>query len=1420
MSKPVCGVAGLILLVILSHAHLFAQQATKEAICRRSAYAMQVDGDLTDWRDVDAREAMVIGEAAHVQKPQRYKGPLDASALVYTKWDDKNFYLAAVVSDDLMRNTQVETTLQEGDGLLVCLAPSPPTDSPPARYPYGFIVTPGDGEAVKPQFMVITDANRNPLIPPGPWLTEVRKAVQRTSGGYILELSIPLSVMPQLKPAAGRVIGCEVCLYESDTRVGPTKRTTIVAWCSVKDRMNPAEGGKLVFAEANKQKPAQSPGSLRASDLIQNPYKPPADERVVRKPHEPFAAAGLPIGLYFARNDREAILRKLKNDTARRLFDRLTATCESYQTTWQPERYSFKDLLPSDAELASKVILRLAFLYALTEEDEHADLAGRTMRRVCEQASDWSSRLDSPERLRVAAQLLRGLAIGSDWIHNFLTPDERALVEKTLAEASTRLMTGASAAKLSPSDRAVALASVALPSAMKRQRDGRDREWLLAAELAAVEYAKSGWDAAPDAALFAIVSLADPLKKTLGHDLFSSVDLRAVIAKRADMLKMKVPSGWAIDLVSARYASQVHACVLARAAALRQDGHAAWLYKSIFSDLPASSRDAEDVFTFLWLDESVKASPPAWFKEQSQAELAAKLDGVVKDACVADAAAREKARTNQRSTVKAQRALPVPFSAEWLKTVDEKVLADFQVTVKPELLKRHPRLFFTEADRPVLYARIASCQAKMWPSFVEVGERNLRTQYRTMASFREQGSLGAGTGDTLALFAFVASLTHDDAHGETLKRLVQGYCAEEIWDPPRPDLVHAHVLTGLALSYDVGQRWLMPEERQMVRDKLITEARRMYGATCRKGRERTQGNANNHSWIQKCGLAIAAMAVYEHTPDAKLWLDRVRWEYQKILELHGSDGASCEGASYWAYGLQWMLKFTELLWRASGENMYEHPWLRQTGYYSLYCMAPNRAAQVNFGDNGEPLGRASQIPYRLASEFRDEHIQWLGDHLEWSEKLRGRPGANMWAFLWHDPTVAPKPPDTLPPYRYFNDLEMVIVKSSWKEDARMLAFRCGPPMGHSVFAHGAGGYGHAQQDQNHFICFAGGSRFIVSDPGYSRWKMTAEHNLVLVDGLGQIGEEQHWFHTELKPDELAEMQEVFLSPGYCYMRGEAHRAYRKETGLQEFTRQVLFLDGEYLVVFDELAADAPRKFEWLLHSWNAIEGPTGNVFTSSQDDARLATALLLPEPFEHTMKPMLVKSAVKWGADGKPIYVQDPVQHGHYLSVWPREKSPTARFLAVLWPYAKDAEPPRVGKLVRKDFVAATVDAGKQRDTVIFNLTDSHFAEDGLATDGRCAMIRTDSASQPSAYVLHRGTTLASGNRELVKASAPIILHLDTAKGEGALEAKSAVDLELHVPRAVKALTANGAALAFRHDAESKLLKFSAKQGKITMKLE
>ncbi len=60
-------------------------------------------------------------------------------------------------------------------------------------------------------------------------------------------------------------------------------------------------------------------------------------------------------------------------------------------------------------------------------------------------------------------------------------------------------------------------------------------------------------------------------------------------------------------------------------------------------------------------------------------------------------------------------------------------------------------------------------------------------------------------------------------------------------------------------------------------------------------------------------MAAAALALFDEPgceETARLWLERVSRELGKTRSLLGDDGASMEGFAYWAYGMEYLLKWT------------------------------------------------------------------------------------------------------------------------------------------------------------------------------------------------------------------------------------------------------------------------------------------------------------------------------------------------------------------------------------------------------------------------------------------------------------------------------------------------------------------------------
>jgi len=155
------------------------------------------------------------------------------------------------------------------------------------------------------------------------------------------------------------------------------------------------------------------------------------------------------------------------------------------------------------------------------------------------------------------------------------------------------------------------------------------------------------------------------------------------------------------------------------------------------------------------------------------------------------------------------------------------------------------------------------------------------------------------------------------------------------------------------------------------------------------------------------------------------------------------------------------------------------------------------------------------------------------------------------------------------------------MRSGWDGNETVMIFRCGTPSGPVALQNfdTMQGDGHVHPDVGALSLFAAGELMLINSD-YS-YKLTRHENTVLVNGVGQRGDDRQWLDTtdfyqnKLAPAILrAESHDTF-----DYVVGDAAAAYRPESGLTRFRRHILFLKPDCLVILDDLAADRPSTFE-------------------------------------------------------------------------------------------------------------------------------------------------------------------------------------------------------------------------------------------------
>ena len=161
--------------------------------------------------------------------------------------------------------------------------------------------------------------------------------------------------------------------------------------------------------------------------------------------------------------------------------------------------------------------------------------------------------------------------------------------------------------------------------------------------------------------------------------------------------------------------------------------------------------------------------------------------------------------------------------------------------------------------------------------------------------------------------------------------------------------------------------------------------------------------------------------------------------------------------------------------------------------------------------------------------------------------------------------VIPPPPPGPQASKLFSSAGHAILRTG-EEKGLAAAFTFGP----------YGGF-HGHLDKLSFVLFGYGRELGV-DPGraksqayrlpiHTRWyKATLGHNAVLVDGQSQ------------KPA-TGKLESFVANGSYAAVVARCDDAY---PGVHH--RRLLCLAPDYLLVFDDLAAEAPRRFDWVYHN--------------------------------------------------------------------------------------------------------------------------------------------------------------------------------------------------------------------------------------------
>ena len=673
--------------------------------------------------------------------------------------------------------------------------------------------------------------------------------------------------------------------------------------------------------------------------------------------------------------------------------------------------------------------------------------------------------------------------------------------------------------------------------------------------------------------------------------------------------------------------------------------------------------------------------------------------------------------------------------------------------------EQHPSLLFTADDIPELKERIQrEPYATWWQTVLSRAES-------TPDSFSDERSK-ARFAKSLA-FAYL--MTDDVAHAERAVELL-----EEMQFPPRAgDLGEPHnegeVVAIYAVAYDMIHDFVAADAQSLeeIRTILAEEAQRLYDGIVilvipipfladivirlhETPDPRDLGVLHLDNWHIRAygGLGLAALALSDHaglgnTPQE--WSDRAFDLVTRSLwhQIDETDGGYAEGPFYSRYAADVYLPYMFALKDLTGTDLLTDARVRKMHDWSLNLRLPNgRRPNIEDGHVDDFYG------HYLSAVYEDGGVnRW-----DWENNGRGlyvREFSEADAIAIYDDSIVAREPDRGPTI-FMPEAGDAVFRSDWSADATYMLLRG---------EHGrarAQGLGHEHADETSFIIYAGGE-MLALDSGYinfanhNRVNRGENHNVILVDGEGPP-------NTIIDGESIDGGNDAFIEQFFTSTFSDYAEVSASYAGV-DVRRRVLFADGSYFVLADELRDDQAHIYKFLLHGHGG--GNSGGTY------ARVGSLARWTQTDAELLAYMPTEAALTFSEE-EAVHSFDFLEEPTHTVLQAEQSGDNAEFLTVLYPRSLDGVEPSFADVTTEggQAVRVTIDAG-QDVAWVRNAAAAEVGFDSPAgdtrSDGVFGLARFD-GQDVSAFSVQDGTFLRAGGSTPFLATEAVDISIEAAQ--------------------------------------------------------
>jgi hypothetical protein len=583
----------------------------------------------------------------------------------------------------------------------------------------------------------------------------------------------------------------------------------------------------------------------------------------------------------------------------------------------------------------------------------------------------------------------------------------------------------------------------------------------------------------------------------------------------------------------------------------------------------------------------------------------------------------------------------------------------------------YPRLYFTKGKLKELRQKISddTIVRQAWEDMLKradmlVKEKLVSREYAESGS-GQHGNYGrpssqiSAMGTTLGL---AYQMTGKSEYAKKLREALLHYGKLNRWagdakrDPPwNSELNTARFCFGYAVGYDSIHDYLSESDRKTIIQTMVERGILPTLNDWILPKKRIHAlDSMGHNWWSVCVsmAGVAALSILGEEPRVEQWVEQVRDAFPEWFTYKGNilqnktrnfdrKGAFYESIGYANYALS-----EYLLFRLAYSNVHPDqslpkiPILEKTGDFFVHTSYPTSDSllSMNFGDSSLSASGSGTLRLLLANGFDSPAYHWYITRTD--SGLRDPIGLVYYQLQKRTVSLA-----NLPTSYIYPDIGWVMMRSSWEDDATMLAVKSG-------FT-----WNHAHPDAGSFVLFHGGKPLIIDSGNcsYSRREYTSyyrhskAHNVVLIDGSAQNPEDcGNGDRGVVHPGQVRHLMDL-AGIKYVLADSTGPTSWKFSRNYRHF----LWID-DVILIFDDIRTHETGQLEWLLHFEGQAQERGSDIHLSNGTQAGAVVRPLFPKDMTVIRK--------------KGLKDHKPDTEVEYIALTPKEKSRETKFITAILP--------------------------------------------------------------------------------------------------------------------------------------------------------